>query len=295
MLVLLPLVAAAEIPRLPVGGGPDPELVRRDYIDAGWTASEATRWVAARDTRMDFLGSMGTVPIANMQTDGKMLSGKAVTQQGMPPNITRVLDPSAGVPRQLVRIELAPQDQRTARSWRTQVADAPLRPYRRYAWVLVFKLDTNWNINLPKQRGLFWQVLGHPKPGQHGNPVIAFNLEHDQLYCSILYPESALHRQPGAPVRWKQNQYVKVPLPRRTIEPGRFHTLQLEMFTDDRADGEGFFKAILDGQSWIDYVGPTLHPDQSGPHLPAWGWYQWDGPVTESRVIWWAVNQRYMR
>lgn len=292
-----PIVAAGVVPELPRDGFPDPLVVRQTYLQQGWTIPSrfADLSRSRQDGRMEFLGVMGTVPVANMQADGQLLPGSRISARGMPPHITRTVDATTGSERPVIRFELRPEHRRTAHSWRVQVADAAIDTYRHYAWVLVFKFDEAWNTDLPEQRGLIWQILGKPKPGQHGNPVIAFNLERDQLYCAILYPESAMHRRANEAVRWKQNQYVKVPLPRRIITPGRYHTLQLEMFSDDRPDGEGYFKAVLDGEPWIDYHGPTLHPDQLDRHVPAWGWYQWGGQPTEPRVIWWGLNHRYER
>jgi hypothetical protein len=291
--------AELQIPSLSARDSVDAERIARIYADAGWTTEANVQGAraAARDHRLGFLGAIGNRPVVNMQSDGRLLTGAHVSAEGMPPYITRTTDRIEGVEIPVVRVELNPSARITARSWRTQIADAPIEPYRRYAWVLTFKLDPSWDTALMQQRGLLWQLLGRHRPGQHGNPAIAFNLDRDELYCSILYPRAGAQVRQGESVRWGAGEYVPQRLPRRALTPGRYHTLQIDMFADDRTaeqGGQGYTKVTLDGESWIDYSGPTLQPDQAGPHTPLWGWYQWESRPSQPRVIWWAVNQMYV-
>lgn len=301
-LLCLAMTAQAEvqIPQLSAREGVDSVRIAHLYADAGWTGGAIrarSGRASAHDHRLDFLGVIGNRPVANMQSDGRLLTGAKISADGMPPYIVRGRDDIDGVEIPVVRIELNPAAKITARSWRTQIADAPIKPYRRYAWVLTFKLDSSWDTTLAKQRGLVWQLYGRHRQGQHGNPVIAFNLDRDELYCSILYPKAATEHRQGEYVRWGPGEYRPQRLPRRVLQPGRYHTLQIDMFADDRPEtrgGQGYMKVVLDGEPWIDYHGPTLQPDQNGPHLPIWGWYQWDARPSQPRVIWWAVNQMYV-
>lgn len=290
--------AGGQVPTLLPEERTDAQQIARLYSEAGWARDAAvTSQARARDSRLDFLGAIGNRPIANMQSDGGLLRGAQITAAGMPPYIVRARDTVDGVDIPVVRVELNPTARRTARSWRSQIADPQIEPYRRYAWVLSFKLDSSWDTSLQGQSGLIWQLLGRHRPGQHGNPVIAFNLDRNEFYCSILYPKAAAYQPRGAAVRWGQGEYLPVRLPRRTLTPGRYHTLQIDMFADDRMaaqGGRGYLNVLLDGDPWIDYTGPTLQPDQTGPHLPLWGWYQWEARPTQARVIWWAVNQMYL-
>jgi hypothetical protein len=299
MCLVLHVQADVQLPQLSARDAVDAGRVARVYGDAGWSTSGVARdgRSAARDHRLDFLGAIGNRPVVNMQTDGRLLTGANVSAQGMPPYIIRATDHVNGISIPVVRIELNPAARITARSWRTQVADAPIEPYRRYAWVLTFKLDSSWDTALIRQRGLLWQLFGRHRPGQHGNPVIAFNLDRNELYCSVLYPKADNLDAPSEYVQWEAGQYLPQRLPRRTLEPGRYHSLQIEMFADDRTGqqgGRGYMRVMLDGEAWIDYSGPTLQPDLAGPHTPLWGWYQWEGRPSQPRVIWWAVNQMYV-
>lgn len=296
----IPAQAEVQMPRLSAGDGIDASRVARLYQEAGWTIDTKVQGERRNNTdrRPDFLGEIGNRPIANMQSDGRLLRGAQVRAEGMPPYIVRALDAANGVDVPAIRMELNPRAKLTARSWRTQIADAPIPPYQRYAWVLTFKLDSSWDTTLIKQRGLIWQLYGNHRAGQHGNPVIAFNLDRDELYCSILYPKAErLPERSEDYVRWGPGQYIPQSFPRKALQPGRYHTLQIEMFADDRTTddgGRGYMKVAFDGEPWINYIGPTLQPDQAGPHLPIWGWYQWEAPPSQPRIVWWAINQMYI-
>lgn len=293
---------------------PSFEAVRQAYALAGWIPLNARAPYVAHEETINLYGktrsfnlsgdqpfvnpTTGQSDIAVIQADGQLITGAKIESSGFPPYVTKVFDQRIAGAYPVVKVTLRPEDRLTAGSWRTQIANYPLQPYRTYSWVLCFRLDDAWDLDSSNQAGLVWQLKGQPKPGQYGNPVIALNLDRNELYCSILYPATAFRQPWGSTVQWGKGEYKKVSLPRRRIENGRYYLLQMEFFTDDRpqhAGGHGYFRANLDGAPWIDYVGPTLHPDQAGPHQPTWGWYQWGGKPKSTRTVWWLNNEGYSK
>ncbi len=242
--------------------------------------------------------STGQSDYGTLQANGRVVPTAKIGEDGLPPWITRAVDPVFPHLGAAIRVDLAPTDTVTSGSWRTQLASYQVLPYRTYRWVLSFRLDDTWDLALPKQTGLLWQLKGAPKPGQHGNPVIAFNVRQNELYCAILFPRAAKEVLFGQRVLWRAGEYEPFPWPRRPIETGRYYTIELELRADDRAlqqGSEGYLKVWLDGEPWFTYQGGTLHPDQAGPHHTAFGWYQWESRPTQNRVIWWLRNEAFVR
>ncbi len=235
----------------------------------------------------------GAVDAATMQFNGRTITEQGIRQLGPDSRIRLVSDRGAG---RAVRVEVRPEDQRTAGAYRTQLHSYPVEPYRTYVLDLEFKLQ-DWDFDMPDGRGLLWQLKGHPKPGQAGNPVMALNLHEHELKLTVLYPKAAEDvAEWGDPVEWttgpaspkNPNGYLKLPVASRDIEANRYYHVHLEFFADDRPakfGGRGYLKATLDGEPWMDYHGPTLHPDQAGPHNTGFGWYQYGGRPKSPRVV----------
>jgi len=280
--------------------GFSPFVAREPYI---WEGKQVNLYGLPR--HFDFSGdrpfvnpSTGQSDHGTLQADSRVVPTGRIPETGLPPWIVRTTDsryPAAG---QAVRVTLSPTDGLTSGSWRTQLASYQVLPNKVYRWVLVFRLDDTWDLDLPKQTGLLWQLKGEPKEGQHGNPVIAFNVRQHELYCAILYPRAAKEVAPGERVKWRPGEYEPVEWPRKTIERGRYYTIELEVLADDRPSqlgGKGYAKAWFDGVPWFTYEGATLHPDQAAPHHTAFGWYQWESRPTQPRIVWWLRNAAFVR
>ena len=115
-----------------------------------------------------------------------------------------------------------------------------------------------------------------------------------------MYPSAALAVPWGSSISWSQGEYLPegLHLPERNVEKGSYISVELEFHTDDRPQkygGTGYVIAWLQGLPWFKYVGPTLHPDQVGPHFGAFGWYQWQSRPTEGRTIWWLTNELHYK
>lgn len=241
----------------------------------------------------------GQPDLATIQADGQIRSGATIAADGFAPYVTRQTDPLFPGMGQALKVILEPGHALTAGSWRTQLASYPLLPYKTYRWLLTFRLDDQWDMEMPAGGGLLWQLKGHPKSGQWGNPVLALNLVGKELFWQLSYPSAALQSPPGSRIYWTSKDYDKSQVfPRRNIVPGRYYTIEFEMFADERPaqfGGHGYFKAWFEGVSWVSYTGPTLHPDQTAPHYMAFGWYQWEGRPTDTRVVWWLRNEAYVK
>ena len=240
--------------------------------------------------------------IAQLQFDSININGAKITNYGSndATHIIQYRDPD--IDENVTRVVLGKDDRETANSHRTQLNSYPIEPKKRYVLDLEFKLDKNWDLNMSPGNGLIWQLKGDPKPGQFGNPVMGINLYGDQLRMEILYPTPAANATVWpTSVTWVANQYVPVALPQKTITKGEYHRVQLVFFADDAPnkvinhpdtpEGNGYITATLDGQPWFQYIGPTLHPDQNGPHKISWGWYQWSGAPSADRIIYFRKNQ----
>ncbi|NRR31831.1 heparin lyase I family protein [Oxalobacteraceae bacterium] len=257
----------------------------------------------------------GQADIATFQFDGKQINGASITNNGSGVNdvhIQRVHDNAINEDVTRVVLRQRTEDAVTAGSHRTQINSYAIEPYKRYILDLEFKLDDDdhWDFSTTAQGvgpGLIWQLKGQPKiDHQWGNPVMGLNLSGNQLKMEILYPLSAAKATAWPMtdgVSWAKNQYVAVDLPQKTLTAGVYHRVQLVFYADDAPnkvinqpgipEGKGFVTAYLDGQPWFNYVGPTLHPDQLGPHNTSFGWYQWSGAPTTDRVIYYRKNSLY--
>lgn len=241
--------------------------------------------------------------IASFQFNGLQINGASITNNGSnDQHIVQFFD--AEINENVTRVILSSDDALTAGSHRTQLNSYPIESKKRYILDLEFKLDDNWDFSMNPGIGLIWQLKGSPKSGQYGNPVLGINLNGDQLNMSILYPTTAANATVWpTSITWVANQYVPVSIAPKTITRGEYHRIQLIFFADDapnkpindpvKPEGKGFISAILDGQPWFEYVGPTLHPDQAGLHNTSWGWYQWSGAPSENRIIYYRKNQLY--
>lgn len=301
LLIATPTVASAHFPQVePLNVSASLAAIRNGYQQAGWTPLfldfKSKRHGFNHSGDRSYLSEpTGTEDIATIAANGRLLSGPRIGPTLFAPYVMQSVDPKYPTATAL-RIELGTTHAKTSGAWRTQIADYPIEPYKRYAWLLVFRLDDSWDVNASNQSGLIWQLKGISKPGQYGNPAFSFNLNKNEMYCTISYPTPAMYLPWGNAVRWGSKDYDRPNLPRRTIEKGYYHALEFEFFADDRpphAGGQGYIKAKLDGIHWFEYVGPTLQPDLAGPHQPIWGWYQWQSKPTSARIMWWLANEAY--
>ncbi|AKU11733.1 hypothetical protein AzCIB_1838 [Azoarcus sp. CIB] len=281
----------------------DIRRLRQEYRNAGWVPYRAL--IAGGNAIADFNFSAdrriinpltGVADIATIMADGIVISGKSIGENLLPPQVTRLPDDRIES-LQAIRVDLGPTDRQTASSWRTQLAGYPIEPYRQYAWLMAFRFDDGWDFDAVGEEGLLWQLKGRPKPDQYGNPVIAFSLYGDQLRCVISFPRSASSQHWGERVVWGKDGYDRPALPPYTVKRGQYNVLGIDFFADDRPEnlgGKGYLRAWINGQLWFEYEGPTLHPDQAGPHQPLWGWYQWGGAPRRSRTVWWLLNEAFV-
>jgi len=240
----------------------------------------------------------GQSDLATLQADSQVVPSGKISEVGLVPAIVRLVDERYPQHGPAIRVTVEPSHRVTSGSWRSQLASYQVLPYRIYRWVLVFRLDDSWDLDLFKHTGLIWQLKGAPREGQHGNPVIAFNIRQRELYCAILYPSTARTVPPGGRVQWRAGEYEQFEWPRKTIDRGSYYTIELEVRADDRPaqfGGRGYARAWFDGEPWFSYDGATLHPDQAAPHQTAFGWYQWESRPTQSRIVWWLRNAAFVR
>jgi hypothetical protein len=274
--------------------------IREGYRRAGWTPLvldyKSTPHGFNNSGDQSYQGeSSATANIATIAANGQLLSGPRIGPTLFAPYVMQAVDPKFPTAT-AIRLQVATTHEKTSGAWRTQVAGYPIEPYKRYAWLLVFRLDDSWDVNAPDQVGLLWQLKGRHKPGQYGNPAFSFNLDRNELSCAVSYPTQAMKVPLGSAIRWGPKDYDRPTLPTQVLLKGNYHALEFEFFADDRptnAGGQGYIKAKLDGIHWFEYAGPTLQPDLAGPHQPIWGWYQWQAKPMTDRVIWWLANEGY--
>jgi hypothetical protein len=232
----------------------------------------------------------GQSDIATIAFDGGVRTYWQINNAGSGTgHIAKVLDPAGFT---VTRIRLLPQDS-GAGGYRTQVNSHHIEPYKTYVYELEFKLDPDWDFGMRNGGGLIWQLKGSPRPGQWGNPSLALNLGGNQLALSIKYPRSAMNAGSWpARVSWSNGEYTDAPVSARTVVAGRYHRIRILFFADDRPGafgGRGRVDASFDGLPWVSYEGPTLHPDQAGPHRIDFGWYQWEGKPDAVRTVYFRI------
>lgn len=234
--------------------------------------------------------------VAAIGFDGGGLTGTQIDNAGSRSgHVVKVRDPQDGD--LVTRVRLFPTDSGEG-GYRSQLNSYPFEPYRTYVYDLQFKLDVDWNFNMQAGDGLLWQVKGMPRPGQWGNPSMALNLHGKQLALSVKYPLSAMRAATWpVDVRWGNGDYVHIALPTRPVQAGRYHRVQILFAADDRPavhGGQGRIQAWFDGEPWLSYVGPTLHPDQQGWHRMDFGWYQWEGRPQSVRTVFFRTSHLYL-
>lgn len=250
--------------------------------------------------------AIGQSDMATIQFNGQTLSSYQIPTTGSGTfHIQKIQDPSLN--EQVTRVLLSPGDALTAGSHRVQLNSYGIEKNKRYVLDLEFKLDSTWNLAASQGKGLVWQLKGVQQTYQYGNPVLALVLQGDQLRMVVSYPTTAKNATSWpTQVSWAQNQYEPVTLPARTLVPGQYHRIQLEFFADDKpaqfvdtnlTGGQGYIKATFDDQTWFNYTGPTLHPDQKkvedqeSLHAMKWGWYQWDAAPVNERIVYFRKNR----
>ena len=237
----------------------------------------------------------GVSDLAALVFDTSVLSGDRISNSGSrSPHIMKVQDPADG--QQVTRVQLLPGD-RGPVGFRTQLNGFHLEPYKTYVYDLQFKLAPDWNFDMKPGAGLLWQLKGMPRPGQWGNPSLALILNGRALSIAVKYPLSAMSA-PGWPaqLRWGEGEYVPAALPTRQLQAGRYYRVRIRFNADDRPPqfgGQGSVQAWFDGQPWLTREGPTLHPDQLGPHRMDFGWYQWEGQPSAVRTVYFKTSHLY--
>lgn len=239
----------------------------------------------------------GKPDVAYLDFDGRGLSDDQITNGGSnTAHISKVFDPVGGQP--VTRVQVFPED-RQRFGYRTQLNAYAIEPYRHYVYELEFKLDPEWNFEMPEGAGVLWQVKGHAKPYQTGHAVMSLGVVGHELRFTVLYPAAARRaRQWPSPVAWGRDDYARVAFPVRPIDAGRYHRVRIAFYPDDRPrrfGGNGYARLWLDGRPWIRYAGPTLHPDQLGPHRVDFGWYQWAGRPQSVRTVYFRTAHLYER
>lgn len=231
---------------------------------------------------------------AVLQANGLVISGPRITNSGVPNNIIKFWDPDSRTEGIVTVVQVHSTDKVTSGGYRSQLSSYQLRPYINYRWSLRFKFDKSWDMNSEGQEGILWQIKGLPKKGQSGNPVIGLALVKDQLFIGWSYPffGKISNEQLWT---WTDKDYGPQDLPRYKVTPGVYYDIEFEYFADDRINGKGYFKAKINGESWCSFVGPTLHPDQLGPHYMAFGWYQWKAAPKQTRKIYWVRNRAFVK
>lgn len=238
----------------------------------------------------------GVSNMAAMGFDGGGIPGPAISNAGSGTvHIRKVVDPQQGGT--VTRVQLLPSDQGHD-GWRTQFNSYPLESYRSYQYELEFKLDPDWNFGMQPGAGLLWQIKGMPRPDQWGNPSLALNLVGNRLSLDIKYPSAAMQAVTWPQrVAWGEGEYVPVNFSPRLVQAGRYHRIIVQFTADDRPahlGGRGRLLASFDGEPWINYSGPTLHPDQKGPHRLDFGWYQWEGRPSATRTVYFRTSHLYL-
>lgn len=290
-------VAVASVLMLPVAGA----ALATPSCDAA-SASTYARMINGQRHVYDFDGvrpfvnpSTGQADIHFMDFNGTGLASEKVTEAGSgTEHVTKVRDPMHG--ELVTRIQVFPDDGQVY-GYRTQLNGPPIEPYKLYLYELEFKLDRNWQFDMRPGNGVLWQLKGNAKAYQYGHPVLSLELIGNRLRFTVLYPRGAgAARSWPAMVRWDRNDYVRVALPERPIVANTYYRVQLRFFADDRParfGGKGFVQASLNCRPWFRHAGPTLHPDQNGPHRIDVGWYQWEGRPSAPRTVYLRTAHLY--
>lgn len=217
-----------------------------------------------------------------------------IRNAGVAPWIEKIMDSGVSV----TRFQVHPTDAEIY-SWRTQASTFPFENYKNYSYQMEFKLDPNWNFNMANGDGLLWQAKGAPKPGQYGHASMSIGITGNNMYFSLLYPNSALRATTWPTnLTWPSNDYVATSFPTRPLVAGRYYKLRVDFFADDRPSkfgGKGYVNIWLDDALWIQYQGPNLHPDQNGPHRWDFGWYNWGGKPSATRAIYFKKSHVYVQ
>lgn len=237
----------------------------------------------------------GKPDAAYLDFDGRGLSDGQITNAGSnTPHIGKVFDP--GIGQSVTRVQVFPRD-RQRYGYRTQLNAYAIGPYLHYVYELEFKLDPQWDFKMPEGAGVLWQVKGHAKPYQTGHAVMSLGVVGHELRFTVLYPATAARaRRWPSPVAWGRDDYARVAFPVRSIDAGRYHRVRIAFYPDERPvrfGGKGYARLWLDGQPWIRYTGPTLHPDQLAPHRIDFGWYQWEGRPQSVRTVYFRTAHLY--
>ena len=234
--------------------------------------------------------AIGQSNLQEMFYNGKFLNYDQITNAGAAPWITKVNDGGA----QVTRFEVNPTDAQIW-SWRSQMSGFPFELYKNYRFEFEFKLDPNWNMNMGAVgNGIIFQTQSSHKPGQV-NSALNLALYNNTLRFHLMYPQAALNATTWpTSVTWTNNDYAPTSFADRTITAGRYYKVRMEFFADDRPakfGGKGYMNVWLDDAPWIQYQGPTMHPDQlnNGEHRLDFGWYNWGGQPTSSRVIYYKT------
>lgn len=237
----------------------------------------------------------GKPDVAYLDFDGRGLSEDQITNGGSnTSHIGKVFD--SGIGQSVTRVQVFPGD-RQRYGYRTQLNAYAIEPYRHYVYELEFKLDPQWNFEMPEGSGVLWQVKGHAKPYQTGHAVMSLGVVGHELRFTVLYPATTTRiRRWPSPVAWGRNDYARVAFPVRPIDAGRYYRVRIAFYPDERPrrfGGKGYARLWLDGRPWIRYTGPTLHPDQLGPHRLDFGWYQWEGRPQSVRTVYFRTAHLY--
>lgn len=237
----------------------------------------------------------GKSDIRYMDFDGSGLYSEQITNRGSgTEHIKKMRDPIYGGV--VTRIQVLPEDKKQY-GYRTQLNSFPLDSGKLYCYELEFRLDDAWDFDMKSGAGILWQLKGHAKENQYGHPVLSIELVGPRLKFTILYPSRAM--QPGSwprRITWGSGDYVKVPIMPQTVSRGRFYSIGFHFYADDRPaahGGRGFIVAYFDHKHWFTYIGPTLHPDQEGPHRVDFGWYQWEGRPDSPRIVYFRKAHLY--
>lgn len=222
--------------------------------------------------------------LQDMFYNAQYLNYDQITNAGAAPWIQKVNDGGA----QATRFQVFPSDKQIW-SWRSQQSSFQFEYYKHYQWDLEFKLDPNWNFNMPNGDGLLWQAKSGTKPGQYGNSAMGLNITGDNLYFAVLYPNSAMRATSWpSSIKWEMGDYVPTNFPKKKIVAGRYYKVRIEFFADDRPPqfgGQGYVNVYLDGQLWVTHKGPNLPPDYSVPARWDFGWYNWGGQPSATRIV----------
>lgn len=246
----------------------------------------------------------GSAPFVNAETkrtdllgwlyNGVEVDKYGITNTGAAPWISKVSDNGA----QATRFQVFPGDAEMY-GWRSQVSSHQFENFKHYRYELEFKLDANWNFSMPNGEGLLWQAKGTPKAGQYGHASMSLGVTGNNLYFSVLYPNSAMNASTWpTSLTWPNNDYVATSFPTRKLEAGRYYKVRMEFFADDRPPqfgGQGYMNVWLDDVLWIQHKGPNLHPDQKAPHRWDFGWYAWGGKPSTTRTVYFKTSHAYVR